>query len=241
MSIVIERVDRIDARLVTFDWPFARARAHDIAEHWRMRAALNPHLFDGRVLLSRRADVVTRGAQQVLMVDCFEVAFSAFMAWRDFGFPAEPEGICNVFAMGALQSPDGAFLLGEMGAHTANAGRVYFPAGTPDLGDVVGTSVDLDGSVFREMEEETGLTIDDVVRAIAGWTIVFDGPRVACMKLLRTRAPIADVQARVASFLAGQSVPELARLVPVADEAAINPAIMPSFMVAFLRDAFARA
>ena len=241
MSIRIERVDRIDARLGSFDWPFARERADDVAAHWQTKASLNPHLFDGRVLLSRHAEIVARGAQQVLAVECFEVAFSAFMAWRDFGFPDQPAGIRNVFAMGALQSPDGAFLLGEMGAHTANAGRVYFPAGTPDLGDVISTSVDLDGSVFRELEEETGLTIEDVVRAVSGWTIVFDGPRVACMKLLRTRAPIADVQARVASFLAGQSVPELARLVPVADDVAINPAIMPSFMVAFLRDAFARA
>ena len=241
MSIVIERVDRIDARLVNFEWPFAREHAHDIAEHWCTRATANPHLFDGRVLLSRRAEIVTRGAQQVLAVECFEVAFSAFMAWRDFGFPAEPAGICNVFAMGALQSPDGAFLLGEMGAHTANAGRVYFPAGTPDLGDVIGTSVDLDSSVFRELEEETGLMIDDVVRAVAGWTIVFDGPRVACMKLLRTRDAIGDVQTRVSNFLAAQPVAEIARLVPVADETAINPAIMPGFMVAFLRDAFARA
>ncbi len=50
--------------------------------------------------------------------------------------------------MGAVRASDGAFLLGVMGAHTANAGKIYFPAGTPDPDAMSsGETVDLAGSV----------------------------------------------------------------------------------------------
>ena len=59
-----------------------------------------------------------------------ETDFAAFLTWRESGFPAA--NACNGFAMAALRGADGAFLLGEMAAHTASAGAIYFPAGSPD-------------------------------------------------------------------------------------------------------------
>ena len=85
----------------------------------------------------------------------FETDFASFLAWRDWGFP--DLHVFNGFGMGALRCSDGAFVLGEMGQHTSNAGRIYFPSGTPDLDDVVDGAVDISGSVARELEEETGL------------------------------------------------------------------------------------
>ena len=62
-----------------------------------------------------------------------------------------------------------------MGQHTANAGRIYFPSGTPDLDDISDGAVDIAGSVARELEEETGLLPGDY-RADADWDCVVTGP-----------------------------------------------------------------
>ena len=85
--------------------------------------------------------------------------FASFLAWRDWGFPEA--GVTNCFSMGALRTSDGAWLMGVMAPHTAGAGKIYFPAGTPDPGDIVDGRVDLAGSVIREVAEETGLGADD--------------------------------------------------------------------------------
>ena len=68
----------------------------------------------------------------------------------------------NCFAMGALRASDGAYLLGVMGGQSANAGRVYFPSGVPDLDDIVGDRLDLARNLRREMIEETGIQPGDL-------------------------------------------------------------------------------
>ncbi len=108
-------------------------------------------MWNGRVLLGRNP--VFSGDR--FSAAYFETDFASFLAWRDWGFP--DAAVFNGFGMGALRCADGAFVLGEMGPHTANAGRIYFPSGTPDLDDIRDGMVDISGSVTRELEEETGL------------------------------------------------------------------------------------
>ena len=74
----------------------------------------------------------------------------------------------NCFAAPVLRSADGAYLLGVMGAHTANAGQIYFPCGTPEPGDVVDGRVDLEHSARHELKDETGLDFEDL-EPEAGW------------------------------------------------------------------------
>ena len=138
----------------------------------------------------------------------------------------------NCFSAAALRGCDGAFLLGVMSAHTMNAGKIYFPAGTPDPGDIVGERVDLARNLWRELAEETGLTPADLV-AEEGWVSVLDGARLAQVKILRARETSAALRARMRAHIAGQREPELAD-VRVARSAADFDPMMPSFVTAFL-------
>ena len=162
--------------------------------------------------------------------DYFETDFASFLAWRDWGFP--DRDVFNGFGMGALRCSDGAFVLGEMGADTANAGRIYFPSGTPDLDDVKDGAMDIPGSVAREVEEETGITPADY-RAGAHWTCIDTGPSIAMIRILEVDMPGEALRARIEANLARQSAPELSAIHLVRARADLSSA-MPRFVTAFL-------
>src|SRR6202040_1676217 len=145
--------------------------------HFAVQQRKKPGIWNGRILLGR--DPVF--AEGRFSAQYFEADFASFLAWRDWGFPDQE--VFNGFGMGALRCSDGAFVLGEMGQHTANGGRIYFPSGTPDLDDVSGLSVDIAGSVAREVEEETGLTSEDY-RAAEHWDCVVTPTAIAMMQIL---------------------------------------------------------
>jgi 8-oxo-dGTP pyrophosphatase MutT (NUDIX family) len=232
----IEKVATIDIRLEQRPWPFAIERAQDIDAHWAQLLSRNPHHYNGRVLLMHRIDVVGSAEGRRLEGVCFVAEYKAFLAWRDFGSPDRT--VSNLFAMAALRSADGAFLLGEMAHTTANAGQIYFPAGTPEPRDLVGESVDFDGSVLRELEEETGIAANDVALE-PGWSVVFQGPRVACMKSLHSTLSAAELVAQTAAFIAREKQPELAGLKAVFGLQDIDEKRMPDFILTYLRHVLA--
>jgi 8-oxo-dGTP pyrophosphatase MutT (NUDIX family) len=230
-EITFAQVRNIESVYRQRDWAFAQERAAEIDAHWASLRAQKPGLFDGRVLLMD----AWRIEGDVFHTQHFSADFRAFVALRDFGFP--DADVRNCFAAAALVSSDGAYVLGRMGAHTANAGRIYFPCGTPDMDDVretvSGFSVDLEGSVLRELEEETGLRPDEV-SVEPGWLLVFEGPRVACMKIVRSHLPADALIARIEDFLRNQKEPEFIALHVVRDLADLKPDAMPGFTRAFL-------
>ena len=137
-------------------WEFAERQAAAIATHWARLTKAKPSLFNGRVLLLGERVIETRPDGTLKLKGVyFETDYADFLAWTEFGHPGGP--VDNCFAMAALRSDDGAFLLGEMAHHTYNAGQIYFPAGTPDPDDVFDDRVDLEASARRELLEETGL------------------------------------------------------------------------------------
>ena len=209
-----------------WDWPFAQDRRGEIDAHFAARRVQTPDLWNGRVLLLRKYAL----ERTSLSGTFFETDFASFLAWRDWGFP--DADTCNCFAMGAIRATDGAYLLGVMAPHTANAGRIYFPAGTPDPGDIVGANVDLEGSVIREVAEETGLGVDDFEQQ-SGWTVVISGPRLALIKRLTASGSAAELRRRVLGHLKREIKPELSDIRIVAGRADFHPD-MPAFVTAFL-------
>ncbi len=229
-SATIAKVRAIECTYEPQAWPWAEREAPRIAAHWRDCIARQPKLFDGRVLLQHRGGLdgdVFRGAY-------LETRFSSFLSWRDFGFP--DRSVRNCYGMAALMSSDGAFLLGEMNTHTANAGRIYFAGGTPDREDLVGDRVDLDGSVLRELAEETGVVAEDVDMS-ESWTLAIGPHSVACMKLARAREDATTLQARIHAFLAADPEPELARMHIVRRLSDVEEARVPAMTYAYLHHA----
>jgi 8-oxo-dGTP pyrophosphatase MutT (NUDIX family) len=227
----IHRVTTLDLPVRAWPWPFAEARRADVAAHFALKQREKPRIWNGRVLLGRNPQFEAGrfGA------DYFETDFASFLAWRDWGFPDSE--IFNGFGMGALRSADGAFVMGEMGHHTANAGRIYFPSGTPDLDDISNGALDIAGSVAREVEEETGLTPQDY-RAATHWDCVFTGPSVAMIRVLDVDMPGEALRERIEANLVLQPERELAaihlvwRLSDLTDR-------MPRFVTAFVESALA--
>jgi 8-oxo-dGTP pyrophosphatase MutT (NUDIX family) len=230
-DVTLHRVDELSFALTHWDWPFARERRADMDAFWAKMSEANPKVWNGRVLLLKSFAVegaACRGA-------FFETDFADFAAWNKWGFP--PAAAWNGFAMGALRSDDGAFLLGVMGPQTLNAGRIYFPAGTPDRNDIGGDGVDLERSLMREVAEETGLAPGDY-RPEKHWTVVVEGARVACIRVLDVPLPADALRARILSTLARETEPELTDIVIVRGVGDLRPQ-MSSLVVEFLQSRWA--
>lgn len=219
----------LDLRLEPGGWPETAPFLCEIEAHFAARSAENPRLWNGQLLLLRdysfKAGVLAGAFRQT--------DFAAFTWWREV-MNWRDLGMINAFALAAIEGSDGAFVLGVMGAHTAVPGRTYFPGGTPDPSDLAdGDVVDLEGSVLRELEEETGLTAGDVAHD-AGFTAVFDGPRIALLRRLVFPEPADALARRIRRFLARERLPELQDVVVVRSEDAV-PAHTAPFALAYMR------
>ncbi len=225
-------LDRVEFFFRPRPWPFAEARKAEIAEHFRKAQAVRPALWIGRVLLLHEHAIGDR----VMTGSYLETDFASFLAWRDWGFV--DRSVRNVFPQAALVAADGAFLLGVMGDHTANAGHVYFPSGTPDPSDIDGDRVDLNAGLRRELREETGLDADALAIA-PGWTAIFDGQRIALFRVMRSSEPAIAFRRRILANFASVADPELADIRIVRSPADYDPH-MTGYVIAYLDDFWGR-
>jgi hypothetical protein len=219
--------ERFDIRLEPRRWAFAEENRAAIDAHFAAKQKANPALWNGRVLLAQEyevADGVCRGV-------CLETDFASFNAWRDWGRPAAK--IINLFASAVVRGSDGGFLLGVMGPHTANAGQIYFPCGTPEPSDVIAGRVDLEHNARHELKDETGLSFEDL-HPEPGWLSLRLATWAMAAKILTAEDPAEQVRQRILRHLASQAEPELSDIRIVRGAADLNP-MVPGFVSAFLR------
>jgi hypothetical protein len=230
MENSITITDTLDLELSDWTWSIAEENRAAIEKYFTTLRVAKPSLWNGRVLLLHACSISGRTFRGSL----FETDFASLLAWRD-GVVSDPT-VRNCFAMAAIRSADGAFLLGVMGAHTANAGKIYFPAGVTDLQSVAGSKVDLDSGMWREVTEETGLIRDDL-SAEPLWQTVMSGQRIAHIKVLHSREKADALRELIRDNISKQRDPELADIYVVRTEADLC-SLIPPYVVAFLRSTF---
>lgn len=227
------RIDRLELAFSPKPWAFALERRAEINTYFEALRREKPALWNGQVLLMHHQTL----EDGVLRGEYLKTDFASFVAWRAWGRP--PAGVHECFSAAAILTADNAFLLGIMGSHTINAGKIYFPCGTPDPNDIIEDKVDLQSSVARELKEETGLDVAEFT-AEPGWTAVNEGAMIAQIKVLHSKEPAIALRSRILKHLAHEQHPELADIRIVRKLADIDPA-MPTYVTTFLCSRFAGA
>lgn len=224
--VEIVPVERAEITVAPWQWEFAVEQRAEIDAHFAGRQARQPALWNGRVILLKDYRI----EHGTLSGAAFETDFASFVAWRDWNFP--DRDVFNVFAMAAVRAADGGYLLGQMGAHTASAGLLYFPCGTPDPGDVTDGGLDLEGSAARELFEETGIDVA-TLSAQSGWSLVREENFIALIKTFTSTESANELRARVLRYLASGTRPELSDVRMVNRHSDLT-AQVPAFVAAFL-------
>jgi hypothetical protein len=225
-DIAIFPVERLALTFEPRPWAFAAERRAEIDAFFAALQRDRPGVWNGRVLVMHRQ----RLAEGVFSGAYLETDYASFAAWRAWGRP--PAGVHDCFGAAVVVAADGGVLLGVMGEATAQAGRVYFPCGTPDRDDIVDGTVDLAGSVARELKEETGCDVAGFAAA-PGWIAVVDGGLIMQVKVLRAAEPADRLRARILAHIAREAKPELCDVRIVRGQGDFTPA-MPRFVTAFL-------
>jgi len=222
LSMPVYPILSLDLKLTADRWDFALAERERIEAHWRTLIAANPGLWNGDVLMCAKAEIT----ETSLTARFIRADFAGLAAWRDWGWRMTEA--LNCFGSAAVLSAEGALLYGRMASHTLNAGRVYPPGGSLEPADVQADgSVDVRGSIARELAEETGLDANEAEQG--GYLAIFDDHRrLAIAQLLRFPQSSAHLAQQVRDYIAAERKPELAGVTMLTSRTQIDSS-MPGF------------
>lgn len=209
-------ISGLSLRVLQGEHPFHLAEADRADKNWIAEKAANPAFFNGRMMLFnhlglRDGEIVGEG---------HVVPFSTYLWWRR---QANPRMGCHLFGMAVPISSDGAIIAIRMSQHTANPGLVYCAAGSLDENDIVDGHCDVEGNMFREVREETGL---DLGEAEADPTLYASrrGRRVSVFRFFRFPVTAAAIRERIAAHMVQDEEKEIDEIVEIRS---IDPTLHP--------------
>jgi hypothetical protein len=147
-------VKSIRGALEDIPWPYSLNHKLESQMAWERVRAKKPALFNGDILMSLAPEMVSHDTATIRL---FKAKYADMLYWQSD--KSVNDDIRLPYAVPAPITTDGYFVVGVMAMHTANSGMAYFPSGTFSLEDIAGDgSVDFQGSMLRELEEECGFS-----------------------------------------------------------------------------------
>jgi len=185
-------------------WAYAVERRHEIMAEFESQQAANSGYFNGpiQVLIDHQIE------RETFTGEFASSDFASFIYWRAHGHVDDTVRDC--FGCAIVRSREGHVLLGVQAGGNLNAGRAYCPSGFIDQADVRrdGT-IDIDGSIVREIAEETGLDLGALTRT-PGYILVAAESSIAIGVEYWSKLPAEQLRAEVLANIARQPDPELA-------------------------------
>ena len=126
----------------------------EIDRYWSSVSKCNDRLWNGDFFMFTDVNIEDR----VLHGRGYKTDFATFMYWRDHG---RDKSVTHITGTTFPHFSDGSLLTIKMASHTANAGRIYFPAGSFDVDDIIESSFDVTINIRRELMEEIGLDMQE--------------------------------------------------------------------------------
>lgn len=194
-----------------------------IDAHWQTATAANPKYFNGTIIVG--AGVRVSGAN--FAATCHPMQFKDFLYWRHRGKP--DWGFVDLFGSAVIRARGGEILLGVAGPTTMNAGSAYCVGGFIDLRDCTTNGrVDIEASIARELEEETGLNSATTARAPGTW-VTADKRVISIGQVFHSPVDAMALRATILSFSNASADRELVDVIVIRSIADMSDArILPN-------------
>lgn len=229
----VARYHCIEINVVPHTWRYAEEKAADIAAFWQRSVDANAALFDGIVHLL----ACFRNLDGTLSGEAFATRFRNFLYWRHQGY--EDRSVWDAFGSAVLRSHDGGLLLGRQRPGFVNEGLYYLPGGFIDTRDVLPSGrIDFQGSVLREVEEETGLDASSL-ETVPGAIVTHHAQQISIGIELRSPLGSDDLRSQVLARINRVDDPELDDVMVATDRSSIKGLPMADFcreLVPFVLD-----
>ena len=141
-----------ETRLVLSDQPlpYLEDQVEQIQLYWEHITQAKKRLWNGEFFMFTDVNV----NEGIMSGIGHKTDFATFMYWRDH---IRGRNITHITGTTLPSFADGSLLAIKMADHTANAGSIYFPAGSFDSKDLVEGRFNVEKNVQRELHEEIGL------------------------------------------------------------------------------------